>query len=223
MMSRWFLLPLMLMTPGYQLHDCLSLLLLLYLSAVSALFLSFPPLCLQVSLFLTSLSFPFPLPLFLLLCSLFLSLLHKHLSSLRSRGWQDKKHVSIRKSRKGRIDSETKEGFTAVYKYMCVWVCTYICVPESIPTCMHSCLSRNSGLSAGRDRKCSKTWMIALPLNTAQIQPAKQCFHEIRWMKFMKTLTLQTWAKKINISENIFSCLKYFNSTGLYFSYIWRS
>lgn len=59
--------------------------------------------------------------------------------------------------------------------------------------------------------------MIALPLSAAQIQPAKHCFYEIRWLKFIKTLTLQTWAKEINIFENIFSCLNYFRSAGLHF------
>lgn len=72
---------------------------------------------------------------------LFLSLLFKHLSSLWSWGWQDKKNVSIKQSRIGRIDSETKESFTAVYtvcEYVCVCVNARVCV--SI-TCTRSCLS----------------------------------------------------------------------------------
>lgn len=83
---------------------------------------------------------------------LFLSLLHKHLPSLWSRGWQDKKHVSIRQSRKGRIDSETKEGFTAVYEYMCVCVHN-MCAPLSILTCMRSCLSRTLGYFSWKRQK----------------------------------------------------------------------
>lgn len=110
------------------------------LSFISPFFFSpsVPPL-LHVCLFFTSLPFLFSLfassftslsssPLFRSFFFLFhfLSLLQKHLPSLWSRGWQDKKRVSIRQSRKGRIDSETKGGFAAVYEYMCV--CVHACV-----------------------------------------------------------------------------------------------
>lgn len=224
----WFLLALMIMTLGYQQHGCLSLVLLLYLCAFSVLSLFTPWACMFPSSsplsFFPSLPLPLPPPLFLLLLPLFpLSISpYKRLPSLRCRGWQDKKHVSIRQSRKGRIDSETKEGFTAVYDCMCVCVHVYVCVQVFLHACA-PVWAVHPGLSAGRDRKWSKTWMISLPLNEAQIQPAKHCFHEIRWLKFIKTLTLQTRAKEINIFENIFSCLNYFRSAGLHFSYTLRS
>lgn len=86
----------------------------------------------------------------------------------------------------------------------CVWARACICVSLSILTCMRSCLSCMPGSFSWKRRKCSKTRMIALPLNEGQIQPAKHFFHEIRWLEFIRTLTLQTRAKGINIVKTYF-------------------
>lgn len=71
-----------------------------------------------------------------------------------------------------------------LYEYMCVW--KYFYMPALLSE-LYTCR-----LSAGRDRKWSKTQVIALPLSGAQTQPAKHCSREIRWLKFIQTLTLQT-------------------------------
>lgn len=174
---------------------------------------SFSPLSLFFPYFLLHPSFFVSTPFSSSFFPLFVSLLHKHLPSLWSRGWQDKKHVSIRQSRKGRIDSETKGGFTAPYECMCTDVHN-MCISKY--SYMLALLSKlyTQVFRLEETENGVKTWLIALPLNKAQIRAAKHCFNEKRWQKFIQTHSWESIFLK-----NIFSSLYCFSGVGVHFSW----